>query len=213
MSSMTGAKARRIATRVEGVANRHADKPAIRAYQGTIVPKAKAFIVAYDAAAKFSPMRLREFEEGRTAVAQLLAKVRGWAPVVAGAQPGLREAEFGHNPHIPDDVIADASRLLDLVEDAGDTMPFAADMTADLEPALAAAEKEWGEAVAADVTFQTLLKAQRDALATFDAELQRYRRTLAGVLGRSHKDYQKLRAERAHLPDEEEGPTEPVPTP
>jgi hypothetical protein len=213
MSSMTAVKARRIGARVEGVANRHADHPAIRAYQATIVPKAKAFILAYDAAAKFSPMRTREFQEGRTAVAQLLAKVRGWAPVVAGAWPGLHEAEFGDNPNIADDVIADASRLLDLVHDAGDAMPFAADLVADLEPALAAAEKEWGEAVAADVTYQALLEAQRDALAVFDSDLQRYRRTLAGVLGRSHKDYQKLRAERAHLPDEDDGPTEPVPVP
>jgi hypothetical protein len=211
MSSISAWKARRQAGRVPGVLERHADKPAIRAYQATLGGKAHDFTVAYDAAATYATRHAREFAEGRAAVADLARKLASWAPLVAGAVPGVAETDLTARHDIPDDLFTATSHVLDLVHDAGDALPFAADLAAELEPALATAQKEWHEAVAADVTYQSLLKAQRDALAVFDAELQRFRRTLAGALGRSHKDYQKLRAEKAHLPDDDDDATAPAP--
>jgi hypothetical protein len=216
MASMSAAKARRIAARVGDVLERNHDQPAVRAYEATIGPKAQAFIAAYDAAARYASKRAHEFQEGQAAKAVLLGKLRAWVPVVARSVPGLDEAAFGAHPDVADDLMADAERLLDLVHDqkaGGAALPFGADLAADLEPALAAAHKEWSEAVAADVAYQSLLKAQRETLAAFDAEIQPFRRTLAGALGRSHKDYQKLRAEKAHMAEEDDEPTAPAASP
>ncbi|HSN99208.1 MAG TPA: hypothetical protein VLS89_13025 [Candidatus Nanopelagicales bacterium] len=51
----------------------------------------------------------------------------------------------------------------------------------------------------------------RSTGAVLDLELQTFRRSLSSELGRSDKDYQKLRAERASRRDEEDDANAPPP--
>jgi hypothetical protein len=74
---------------------------------------------------------------------------------------------------------------------------------------MAAASKEWSEADAADKQYQDLLARVRSTAEGFDRDLQAFRRTLMTDAGRSDKDFQKLRAERAQVPDEEDDPNAP----
>ncbi|MBI4918185.1 MAG: hypothetical protein HY825_20275 [Acidobacteria bacterium] len=54
----------------------------------------------------------------------------------------------------------------------------------------------------------------RSLAAAFQEELILFRRTLMSVAGRSDKDYQKLRAEKATATDDEDDPNAPpVPAP
>src|SRR5688572_5780615 len=71
---------------------------------------------------------------------------------------------------------------------------------------LAAAEKEWAGAEAADSKYQKLLADVRAAASVCDLELQLFRRTLRAALGRNDKDFQKLRGEKAGQPDEDDPP-------
>ena len=94
--------------------------------------------------------------------------------------------------------IARASRSIGESTDAqGKPLDYATVATSALTDSLAAANKEWSEAEAADSKYQELLRDVRAASAVFDLELQTFRRTLGNVAGRSDKDFQKLRAERA----------------
>ncbi|MFO0746304.1 MAG: hypothetical protein U1F43_11595 [Myxococcota bacterium] len=217
MGELTAWKARRFAGRIPRILQRHGTNAAVKTYAPSLGPKSAAYAAAYDAVAKYGPAYTREFAEGRTALAGLIRGLRTWAPVVAGAVVGFNESEYGDKPLVADDTIGDAERLLEIVDEArtpeGQPLAFAADLKAELEPLLAAAVKECGEAEAADVHYQQLLKVQRESLALFDEELQRFRRTLLGALGRTHKDYQKLRTAKAREPDEDDDPTEPVPPP
>ncbi|MDI1431142.1 hypothetical protein [Polyangium sorediatum] len=61
-------------------------------------------------------------------------------------------------------------------------------------PSLAAANREWAEAEAADTTYQKLLKESRATGAVLDKEIQTFRRSLAHAVGRNDKDFQKLRS-------------------
>ncbi|MBN1607706.1 MAG: hypothetical protein JW940_13805, partial [Polyangiaceae bacterium] len=54
-----------------------------------------------------------------------------------------------------------------------------------------------------------LLREVREAGELLQRELTMFRRTLMSVTGRSDKDYQKLRATKAQLPDEDDDPNAP----
>ena len=57
-------------------------------------------------------------------------------------------------------------------------------------------------------------EGNRDTAEAFNTELKAFRRTLGNVVGRSDKDYQKLRADRAAMADEDDDPAAPpVPDP
>jgi hypothetical protein len=121
-------------------------------------------------------------------------------------------------PQVPDDVIKDAVLVLDIVDDAkgsdGKPLPYAEAFSNAITPVLTVAQKEWGEAEAADSTYQQLLKDVRAHGAAFDTELVAFRRSLGHVVGRSDKDYQKLRAARAaHADDEDDTDAPPASMP
>jgi hypothetical protein len=208
-------KLRRLAARSRRVYTRRAgDNPAVGAYT-KLVPLATAFIGAYDGAARYEATWRKEMGEGKGAVAALVSGIRAWLPRVTQDVTGFDPAGYGDKPEVPDDVMEDAERLVSLVDEhrdeAGNPLEYRDPALKALEPALAAAQKEWGEAEAADSTYQKLLSQVRTAAAAFDPELQAFRRTLAGAFGRKDKDYQKLRAERASHPDDEDDANAPKP--
>jgi hypothetical protein len=216
MSSTPFWKLRRLAQRSRRVQTRRAsDAPVIAAYGTTLNPRATAYITAYDAAAKYQTKWRKEMKEGKGAIAGLVKTIRAWLPLVARDVPGFDASTFADQPDVPDDVLEDGDRLLSEVEDFKDAeeKPLAYQEAAikELGPALQAANKEWAEAEAADKLYQDLLKDVRETAAVFDPELQAFRRSLSTVFGRSDKDFQKLRAERAGQADEDDDPNAPQP--
>lgn len=214
MASSASWKLRRIASRVIRVVKRRgAEHPAVGAFGSTIVPKAQTFIKAYDDAGRYESTYRKELREGKNAVGVVLQGIRMWLPLVQRDVPGFDGSSYGDQPDVPDDIIEDGSRLFDVVHDFVDAenkpLEYRNAFLADFEPKLKAAEKEWPEAEAADSAYQGKLRDVRDAGEAFDQELQGFRKTIAAAFGRSDKDYQKLRAEKAHTPDEEDDPAGP----
>jgi len=192
-------------------------------YATTLIPKATAYMTAYDDSARYESQWRREMAEGKGAVAALVKVIRSWLPLLVRDIPQFDASTFADKPDVPDDVIEDAGRLIDLIEEIkgkdGQALPYKNVATQALTKDIAAANKEWSEAEAADAHYQKLLADTRSTGAVFDTELQAFRRTLAQVVGRSDKDYQKLRAERASQKDEDDDsaapesppPVEPAP--
>jgi hypothetical protein len=207
-------KLRRLAPRAKRVQKRRAaDSPIIDAYESTLQPKASTYIAAYDDCAKYQNTWRRELLEGKGAVAELVALIRGWLPLLIRDIPGFEPASFGDKPDVPDDVIEDGERLASTIDDykdlGGVPLSYKDKALNALTPAIAKAAKEWAEAEQADSVYQKLLEQVRSWGEIFDAELQAFRRSLAAVAGRSDKDYQKLRAERASQEDSDDDPGAP----
>jgi hypothetical protein len=217
MASSTQWKLRRLAGRVIRIIQRRkASSPVIGAYEGTTVPKARAFTQAYDRTATYAGTYRKEMNEGRNAVGVLLTAMRAWIPLVARDVSGLIASVFGDQPNVPDDVIDDAERLITIIDlhrnAADEPLPYREAALAQLTPALESAAKEWQEAESADKTYQDLLQTVRAAADAFDVDLIALRRSLIAVGGRNDKDYQKLRAIRAAAADEDDDADGPPPS-
>lgn len=212
-------KLRRLAPRAKRIqARRSGDSPVLGAYSTTLPGKVDAFVLAYDSAAKYENKWRREMKEGKTAVGLLLKEIRSWLPLVLRDVPDFDPSTFGDKPDVPDDVIEDGGRLIELLDEAttaeGKPLEYAVTAGGALNDALAAANKEWAEAENADSAYQQLLRDVRATGAVLDTELQAFRRSLGHVAGRNDKDYQKLRVERAsHVDDEDDQNAPAVPEP
>jgi hypothetical protein len=209
-------KTRRLATRAKKVVARHASKPAIAAFDPILTMKADAFIETYDAAARNEAHWRRELHQGRDAMGDLEATMSSWKPHIARERPGFDLTTIGDRPTVPEDLIQDAIALadeLDAIRSAdGTTPPWATAAATTLRQKAELAEREADEAAQADATRNEQLATVRANKAAFDAELSLLRETLRALLGRSHPDFQKLRAEKASAPDEEDDPNAPQPS-
>lgn len=208
-------KLRRLAPRALRIIDRRkGDAPVLMAYEPTLVPAAGAFMAAYDQAARAQSRRRKEMAEGQSAVQTLSVAARGWMPLLVRDVPGFDGVSL-NAAGVPDDVIEESMRVLGIIGDhvdaAGNALPYKDVAHAELDGKLAAARKELAEAEAADAEYQQALAATRTTSAVFDAELQAFRRTLEAMLGRSDKDYQKLRSQRAAQRDEDDDANAPPP--
>jgi len=202
-------KLRRLAPRSERVLQRRAgEDPAIAAYQDTLGPHAASLRKGYDVSARYRAEWRREMIEGRSAMGLLLEGLRSWLPLFQRDVEGFDASAFGDSPSVPDDVLEDAGQLLDVALDYatinGTALLYHEAFISSFEPLVKEATREWAEAEAADRKYQSLMSDVRDAAELFQRDLVAFRRTLAAVVGRSDKDYQKLRATRAHLKDEDD---------
>jgi hypothetical protein len=218
MPSTTHWKLRRLAPRAKRIqARRASELPVIAAYGDTLPRKADAYVTAYDRAAKYKAAWQKEMQEGRSAIGALLKIIRQWLPLLARDIPGFDSMSFGDNPTVPEDVIKDGEQLAGIVEDYKDgndkPLSYQSVLIGILGPALASADKEWAEAEGADRHYQELLEQVRGTVAEWDGELQSFRRSLAAVTGRSDKDFQKLRVEKAAQQDDEDDVDPDAPPP
>ncbi len=71
--------------------------------------------------------------------------------------------------------------------------------------------KEWADAEASDSKYQQTFATVRAMADPLQQDLVALRRTLGARVGRSDKDFQKLRVERAGWPDEEDDLNAPQP--
>jgi hypothetical protein len=160
---------------------------------------------AYDQCHKYEANRKKEMAEGQGAVGGLLEQMQSWLPPIKRDVPGFNSAEYGDRPQVPDDVIEDGERLASVVEEyrdrEGKPLTYQKEALAALGAALQAADK----------ACQQLFAKVRALADAFQAELVPLRRTLMATVGRTDKDFQKLRAEKAGLPDDDDDPNTPVP--
>jgi hypothetical protein len=214
--SATHWKARRLATRAKKVVARHADKPAIGAFEAPITAKADAFIESYDAAARNEAEWRHELQQGRDGMSDLQRTMESWKPHIARERPGFDLTTIGDRPTVPEDLFQDAHALadeLDAVRAAdGTTPPWASAAAVLLRNMADIAEREADEAARANATHSERLATVRANKAAFDTELSLLRDTLRATIGRTHPDFQKLRAEKASALDEEDDPTAPQPS-
>lgn len=218
MSDVPSWKLRRLASRSLRVLERRGQEAsALKAFELSLKPKAEAFISAYDTGAKIVFSWRKEMDEGKNAAALLLQQIRTWNPVLQGVVPGFDPKGIGDSPDVPDDILADGETLLgvamDHKDEQGNALPFLAEIQNSLGSALSAAEKEWSEAEAADKSYQEALALIRNTGDAFQAQLVLFRRVFAAVFGRSDKDYQKLRAERASTADKDDDVPADAPAP
>jgi hypothetical protein len=172
-------------------------------------------MAAYDKAAKYQASWKKEMAEGRSAIAALVKLMQSWLPLLKRDVPGFDGGIYGDKPEVPDDVIEDGEWLASVIEEfrdnAGNPLAYQKAALDALGPAVQAAIKEWGEAEAADAQYQQMLAAVRTMADPLQQDLVALRRSLMATSGRNDKDYQKLRAERASYPDEDDDPSAPTP--
>ena len=194
-------KLRRLAARCLRVHERHAAAaPVIGGYTTTLVPVVSDFIAAYDRLHVLDQSRSDEIAEGHESIKKLVDKSLGWlAQVVAtGAIDGIKSGDFFRHPEVPDDVLRDAKRMLDLVrqqaEKDPESVPYAAALLEDVMPTYEAAEAEWTEAEGMRREHRSQIELVRDTAEKFNQILIGFRRSLARVIGKGHPDYQALRS-------------------
>lgn len=215
-------KLRRLAGRAKRVVERHAATHGpIAAYRERLIPLTTGFSRSYDGVKRFKVTWQREMAEGRGASAELVQVMRAWLPRLSADIPQFDRSTFA-DTRVPDDIEEDATRLRETVEDFQEVaasggnslsaLPYAEQLLSELDPAMTKAAKEWAEAENADEQYQKALKETRGLASQLNDELVKFRQTLLNVLGRSHTDYQKLRASRASSPDPDDDADAPQPT-
>lgn len=206
---------RRLAPRALRVMKRRAASlPVVAAHMAQLGPQAEAYVAAYERAVKYAVAMRREMGEGRTAVTALQTQMQAWVPLLLRDVPGFDGRLYGDKPAVPDDVLEDGERLLSVIDEGrtakGEALPYRRQALEAVGPALGAAIKEWAAAEAADREYQKVYSDMRALADGLQRELVILRLTLLAEGGCKDKDYQKLRAERAGYPDEEDDPTAPV---
>jgi hypothetical protein len=154
----------------------------------TLVPKAEAYMAAYDKATKYQASWKKEMAEGRGAVAALLKTMQAWLPLFKWDIPGFDGGIYGDKPEVADDVIEDGERLASVVDEyrdgAGKPLPYQKAALDALVPAVQAAIKEWSEAEEADKQYQLSLAAVGQMADPLQQDLVALRRTMMAVAGR-----------------------------
>jgi hypothetical protein len=146
-----------------------------------------------------------EHATGKGQIASLRTKLRGWVAMAAATMKSLDTTEYGDNPNVPEDVIADTEQFLVFVdkweESNGEKLEFTDLLRDDLQQALAEAKASWNVASGAAADKSNLTEELKQAALAFNADLVAFRRTLAAHLGTNHADYQKLRTSKAQTID------------
>ncbi len=209
-------KLRRLAPRALRIVKRRAaESPALQTFVVTTVPKAESYISTYDKCVKFEASWKREMTEGRDSITALLKQIQVWCPLLKRDVPGFDGSIYGDQPQVPDDVIEDGERMASVIDEfrdsKGNPLPYQKVALDAFGPVLQSAVKEWAEAEAADSEHQQLLASVRVLADDLQTDLIALRRSLLATVGRADKDYQKLRAERAGFPDEDDDPNAPQP--
>jgi len=118
-----------------------------------------------------------------------------WSIAVRSDVPGFEIDRFSAAKHAPDDVAVGTKLLLDAVRtrEAGESpLPYAAELTASMEPALAQAEAANLAAQVVRATRKEKRQALREAVTQLHKLLKGYRRVLRSVVGSAHPDYLAL---------------------
>ena len=188
--------------------------PTLKVFEQTLVPVILEYVGIYDAA-RHSRVQEKHLGVGQDAVNVLEGKLRFWLGPVSKDIPNLARDHLGDNP-VPDDVIAGARQILDVVRGfthpSGEPLHYLGELEQDLLPAIDAAEQAWAAAQAKRMEHQARQGDIRVAAARLQRELVAFRRSLRGAFGDHDLGYQTLRSHAADGSDElEDETTSPTP--
>ena len=196
--SITQRKLRMLCERVPRVFGRHRGAhPAIEPLGAALLPKANAFVEAYDKVINHEIARKAAMAAGHAAADELYARMRIWQTLVeirvgrASWKPSTGSAAC------PDQLMGDAQRLMALVQQHRDGISCAQECLENVREALANTEQLWMAAQVAQVKHQRLQKRARELGVEANTEIIVFRKLLRAVLGQSHHDYQSLRYRRS----------------
>jgi hypothetical protein len=159
------------------------------------VPAAAAYIKFYDDVIETQAAQRREMEKGRESLVELDRAVRSCLAIAHNAVSGSDGGNFAGGIQSPEQLISDGFKVLKLLsqlESGAQGEP----LKAQLEAALQAAQKQWGEAQAARMTLQQYQAELREHAKVLNRELVALRRVLRAVVGTSHLAFQTLRVSR-----------------
>lgn len=170
--------------------------PAIQIYETTLPSIAEEYQAAYRAMQTHRVEKADQLHGGHAAVEKLAVAVRVWLGPVERDVPNFA-LESDLDPVSPDQVLNYAESLIAVVQGRTAELPYAATLIESVTPLIEQARLEWENAQKALGELQELGRVLRDRGAALSKELVAFRRTLHGVLGSSHRDYQLLRVHRA----------------
>ena len=208
--------ARMRAERVPDVARRHQHHAALAARTPQLLEAAANVIVRYDDDVAYAESTRTLLEDAETKVDACYSTLRVWVEVFGGDVPNLDLTRYAIDRRSPDAVAARGKLLLDAVRaygEANSALPYADQLTAEVEPELQATQAAIVTVKAVRATRTEKRRALREAISQLHRTLVRYRRVLGRVIGRNHPDYQALRvrmpqrSERALEPSPASGPT------
>lgn len=193
----------RLAARAVKVVARHGDKHGALASYAEALPELTArYAALYQRTRSSKPARTKELDESQDAMAALRNQLKAWSGLLRQGIPGL-EMTATITSNVPDDMLHGTDQIL-LALEAADPLPFRDRAIADLTAARETLAREWSEAQTLLAGTQEEQAEVRRLAAEVQAMLVGLRRTLRVVLGREHRDYQKLRLQRARTVDEED---------
>jgi hypothetical protein len=182
--------------------------PAIEALAEPTLAAASTFAGFYDASRTQHPHAAREIAELDDAAAPLRRAIQAWMGPLMAAAPTINVSSFSNAARTPKGVIADAKRMIELVQthqqSASKPLPFADVLIADLTEKLEVAEKEFGDVGELVATQAELRHEARIAAGNLHRHLVALRRSLRVVLGRAHPDYRTLLTRTRSTPAEED---------
>ena len=169
-----------------------------------LVASAQTFIETYDAARAFEAQRGAEMEQGRSAIEALNTRVRVWFGALQRDVPGFESARIEGSIDQPDLLLADAQRMLEVVQAQDGTLAYADKLVTQLSSAMEQAETQWTGAREAIAKQQELRAVARTHALELHKQLVVFRRALRAVVGSSHHDYQNLRTSRMQSEEAQE---------
>lgn len=201
-------KLRRNAQRALGVLARHREAhAALRVLETTFVPTANEYIAVYDNVQVHPAKRGLSRQTQSTSVAALNKRTRMWLALLRRDVRSLVTTDIKWHASVADDVIASARRVISVASQPGNggtALAYAAELTADLNDALAAAEAEWNGARTESSEQGDQQERLRELTDTFQNELVALRSALAAAIGKGHADYQLLRNPRTRSTTDDE---------
>lgn len=186
---------------------RHIDV-GLASFEKTLVPAATAYIAVYDQACRYQPSKKAEVAQAASSFADLHKRIRVWMGTLAQEMPDFDASDLIGTPGVPERLLADAKRLIDQANEAGEIMSFGATLIADLSAAMETAQKQWIEARTAQSKYQSLQAEVREAADTLHRQLVAFRRTMKVCLGSTNLDYRNLLFPRGRDTAPEEETTE-----
>lgn len=190
-------KLRRLAGRALRVLERHiAAHPALQILEPTLRPAVSDFVVAHSAVAGHRTNASGQTSVIHRAATTLRDRMQLWAALVQHGMPDLDPDTLRVTVGPPDDLLNAAADMLGMLDDESTrigSLAYAQEMRADIAGAmelLTAEQQALQDSLARE---QQLRAAARLAGARLHDELIALRLVLAKLLGRSHRDYQKLR--------------------
>ncbi len=197
MPAISQEQLRRLAARSIRVLNRQKDAaPAIGAYVGSLDVEAREFIAAYDLVRTSASARRNTRASGVEETEKLVQTLRMWIAHVNKDVPSFDRGDYLLRPTVTDDVVADAERLLDVVQDhqeTGGALTWVDAFTVDLEAALEATRATMGQHNDKRANLSEYLADAREKAEKFYEELVAFRRTIRAFLGSTHADVGLLR--------------------